>query len=135
MEQQQNQHQIEQILSTALANIKTVADTETVVGKPVEIGEGVTVVPVSKMTFGFLAGGGEYGDTKKNADPSFAGGSGGTVTITPVGFLISKAGTVRVAPMSGVPASADSGNKWFGLAGDIIAKLAQKKEPRNRGGQ
>lgn len=118
-------NQLEQIIGTALTKIKSVSDVDTVVGRPVDIGDGTTVVPISKMTLGFLAGGGEYGDNKsKLPDTQFAGGSGGAVTITPIGFLISKGGTVRVAAMSGT--AGEQGNKLFGLAGDIIAKLTKK---------
>ena len=53
-------HPIENILSTAMENLKAMIDVDTVVGKPVVTADGVTVIPISKVSFGFASGGGEY---------------------------------------------------------------------------
>ena len=80
-------------------------DVSTVVGAPVSAGEGVTVIPVSRVSFGFVAGGGEY-DCKsvplpldENGQPlPFAGGTGAGVTVSPVAFLMVSGEQVRLLP-------------------------------------
>jgi len=93
----ENQHPISSVMQTALENIKDMVDVNTVVGEPVITGSGSTVIPVSKVSFGFVAGGGEY---TKNDDPlkPFAGGSGAGVSLQPVGFLILNPDGVHMLP-------------------------------------
>lgn len=86
---------INEIVETALSNLQRVAEVNTIVGKPLVTVDGTTIVPVSKITFAFVAGGGEYGNKNiKNAfaragiDSNFAGGSGGGASLVPVGFLV-----------------------------------------------
>ena len=91
------QHQIGNVMQTALENIKDMIDVNTVIGEPVVTGSGSTVIPVSKVSFGFVAGGGEY---TQNTDPSrpFAGGSGAGVSLQPVGFLSLNPDGVHMLP-------------------------------------
>ena len=80
---------VENVLESTLRNLKTMIDTSIVIGDERKIGEWI-IVPVSKVSLGFVSGGGEYGDSKKlKHEPSFpfAGGSGGGCNITPIGFL------------------------------------------------
>ena len=90
-------HPIGNVMQTALENIKDMIDVNTVIGEPVVTGSGSTVIPISKVSFGFVAGGGEY---TQNADPSrpFAGGSGAGVSLQPVGFLILNPDGVHMLP-------------------------------------
>lgn len=80
--------QIQQIVDSAVSNIKQLAETNTVVGQPVVTANGSTILPLSEVTFAFVVGGGEYPDNKNKKDSQFAGGSGGGATVSPVGFLI-----------------------------------------------
>ena len=94
-------HPIEQIMNSAMSRLKTIIDVNTVIGDPIETADGVTIVPVSKVTVGFVAGGGEYSQNnidKKNTNPDFpfAGGSGAGFNVVPVGFLIKENGTFRM---------------------------------------
>lgn len=86
MEITQNQ-QINSVMQTTLENIKDMIDVNTVVGEAVVAGSGNTVIPVSRVSFGFVAGGGEYGKTPDPSQP-FAGGAGAGVSLQPVGFLV-----------------------------------------------
>lgn len=94
-------------MKTAMESIKEMVDVNTVVGDPVESPDGSVIVPVSRVTFGFAAGGGEYeGETRRRPGPElgempFAGGSGAGVTVQPVGFLVVGQGTVRMLPVDG----------------------------------
>lgn len=98
-------HPIENIMCTTMENLKEMIDVNTVVGTPVSTTEGLTIIPVSKVSFGFVAGGGEYavGGTPVPLDVTddplpFAGGTGAGVTVSPVAFLIVGKGQVRLLP-------------------------------------
>ena len=84
------ENQIDEIIVSAIDRIKTISDVGSVVGDVINI-DGVTMLPISKMSVGFVAGGGEYGadkgDIKKLKSYPFSGGSGGGVCVQPVGFL------------------------------------------------
>lgn len=98
------QHPIDNMMQTTMENIRGMVDVNTVVGSPVVDNSGTTIIPISKVSFGFIAGGGEYtGDTAKSgvlAGESFpfAGGSGAGVSVQPVGFLVVNDGTVKMLP-------------------------------------
>lgn len=97
-------HPIGSLMQTTLENIKDMVDVNTVVGEPIAAGDGSTVIPISKVSFGFVAGGGEY-DTVKTADSlPFAGGSGAGVSVQPVGFLVVGAEGVRLLPAQNMTA-------------------------------
>ncbi len=85
-----SENQIEDIVSSAIEKIKAMSDIKTVVGDAIEIGD-LLIVPISKLSLGFVAGGGEYSADKSQIKMTksfpFSGGSGGGVTVCPVGFL------------------------------------------------
>lgn len=93
MKQESSKNPVEEIMSEAMSKLKSVIDVNTVVGNPISTFDGTTIIPISKVTAGFVAGGGEYNQTKdmkKNAklDFPFAGGSGTGFSISPIGFLV-----------------------------------------------
>lgn len=103
-------------MKTAMVTLKEMVDVNTIVGDAVESPDGSVIVPISRVSFGFAAGGGEYGnelgqpgatghdredEEYGGQDLAFAGGSGGGVTINPVGFLVVGQGTVRMLPVDG----------------------------------
>lgn len=96
-------HPIENIMKTTMENLKEMIDVDTVIGSAVDTVDGTTIIPVSKVSFGFVAGGGEYNldmTSNKNAQPTesnpFAGGAGAGVSVSPTGFLVVGGGTVRM---------------------------------------
>ena len=98
-------HPIENIMSTTMENIRDMVDVNTVIGEAITTQDGSTVIPISRVSFGFVAGGGEYHcpSQGKAADTScermpFAGGTGAGVTLHPVGFLVTNAASVRLLP-------------------------------------
>lgn len=94
----ENEHPIERIMDNALVKIKTFVDADTIVGSPVVTADGMSIVPISKISMGFLAGGGEYSDlsvVQKREFP-FAGGSGAGVSVQPIGFLVSDGKTIKL---------------------------------------
>lgn len=88
------EHPIQGLMTTAMENIKEMIEVNTIVGEPVESPDGSVIIPVSKLGFGFAAGGSEFSpSSNKDKDGGsdalpFGGGSGGGVSITPVAFLI-----------------------------------------------
>ena len=96
-----DKHPIETIMSTTMENILDMIDVNTVVGDAVTPAEGTVIIPISRVSFGFVAGGGEYGlKTPQPAagDLPFAGGTGAGVTVQPMGFLVVKNDQVRLTP-------------------------------------
>jgi len=97
-----DRHPIENIMSTTMENIRDMVDVDTVIGEAIVTADGSTIIPVSKVSFGFVAGGGEYEPQIKNAENTqrmpFAGGTGAGVTIQPMGFLVTSDSSVRLLP-------------------------------------
>lgn len=78
---------MKQLIDEALNNINSAADVNTVIGEPVTLPNGVTVVPFSKVSVGFAVGGTDR-NPKTTDKPLFAGGSGAGISVTPLGFLV-----------------------------------------------
>jgi len=81
------------IFDAALEKLKEISASDTIVGAPIILDENTKIIPVSKITFGFAGAGGEFGKTTKD---NFGVGTGGGVAVTPIAFLISEAGGVRL---------------------------------------
>jgi len=95
---------VESLMKTTMENIKNMIDVNTVIGDAVETKDGTVIVPVSRVCFAFVAGGGEYGETAGNEEENtskypFAGGSGAGVTVQPIGFLATTNGQLKVIPV------------------------------------
>ena len=94
---------VQGVLGMSMDKIKEMVDVDTVVGSPITV-EGITLIPVSKVTYGF-AGGGTDLPTKEAG--RFGGGSGAGISVTPIGFLSIQNGEVRVLPMISKPSTVD----------------------------
>ena len=83
------QKPIERVMDNAFSKLRSIVDADTVIGKPLVLEDGTGILPVSRVTMGFLTGGGEYSDiSAKSSELPFAGGSGIGAAVTPVGFLV-----------------------------------------------
>lgn len=93
-----NSTTINELISNAMDKLKTIVDSSTIVGESIKTEDGVTIVPISKVTVGFVVGGGEYADLSSRRVANhfpMSGGSSGGMSVSPVGFLIIQAdGTV-----------------------------------------
>lgn len=87
-------------MKTAMESIKEMVDVNTVIGDAVETPEGSVIIPVSKLGLGFAAGGSEFDKAGDNHHLPFGGGSGGGVSVQPVGFLVVGSNGVRLLPVS-----------------------------------
>ena len=88
---------VNDLISNAFDKIKTIVDTQTIVGERLDLSDGTVIIPISKMTVGYVVGGGEYADLSARRVANhypLSGGSGGGMSVTPVGFLIEKDGDV-----------------------------------------
>ena len=95
------EHPIENLMVTAMSSLRDMIDVNTIVGDTVETPDGTTIIPVSKVCFGFAAGGSEFNTNKLNkysetAKLPFGGGSGAGVKISPVALLVVKDGTIKL---------------------------------------
>ena len=98
-----DKHPIGSLMETTMAKLRDMVDVNTIIGTPVTTPDGVTLIPVSKVSFGFASGGSDFAskNQKDGGDNAFGGGSGAGVTITPTAFVIIKDGSVRLLSVEG----------------------------------
>lgn len=107
-----NEHPIEGLMLTAMNSIREMVDVNTIIGEPIETSNNIIIIPISKVGFGFAAGGSEFkGETideysKRDKDEEiqyklpFGGGSGAGVSISPIAFLVVQGGNVKLLPIN-----------------------------------
>lgn len=105
------EHPIEGLMVTAMNSIKDMVDVNTIIGEPIQASNNAVIIPISKVSFGFAAGGSEFkGETideynKKDKDEQiqyrlpFGGGAGAGVSINPIAFLVVQANVVKLLPV------------------------------------
>ena len=116
---------IEGLMGVAMEHIRQMVDVNTIVGDAVQTPDGATIIPISRVSFGFGAGGAEF--SAKPMEPKddstlFGGGSGGGVSIHPVAFLIVSADQVRLIPVSNNMSTID---RLVDMVPDALNKLNQ----------
>ncbi|MCM1367404.1 MAG: sporulation protein YtfJ [Roseburia sp.] len=92
---EQQEHPIERIMDSAFGKMHMLTDADMIVGDPIIMPDGTSVVPISKISIGIVSGGGEYSQKQQNEFP-FAGASGAGMSVAPVCFLISDGKNVRM---------------------------------------
>ncbi len=107
-----SEHPIEGLMTTAMNSIKDMIDVNTIIGEPIETSNNIVIIPISKVSFGFAAGGSEFKgetiDEYKKVEKEeqiqyrlpFGGGSGAGVTINPVAFLVIQSNNIKLMPVS-----------------------------------
>ena len=116
------QNKIDNLISNAIKNLNGLIDVNTIIGKPF-VTEAGTIIPISKVSMGFLTGGGEYGDVKyfkKDENYPFSGGSGAVVSMNPVGFLIDNGSGYKIIPLKN-----DMYDKLFNACENIIDSITK----------
>ena len=101
MDNMEKKAPLNDLMRSTMEKIHEMVDTNTIVGQPITTPDGVTLIPISKVSFGFGSGGADYGKVQPK---DFGGAAGAGVKIDPVAFLVIKEGTTRVLPVA-VPAS------------------------------
>ena len=98
-----DKHELENLMRSTMENLRDMIDVNTVIGDIVETSDGTSIIPISKVSFGFASGGSEFGEhvAVRNGDENypFGGGSGAGVSVKPIAFLIVKDGMVRLQPV------------------------------------
>lgn len=116
-------HNVPDMLQSTIQKIREMVDVNSVVGDPIVTADGVTIIPVSKVSVGFGGGGSDF--TSKNVNKQenpFGGGAGGGVKVTPIAFLIVKDGSVRMLPVA-TPANTTA-DRIVEQVPDVLDKLA-----------
>ena len=113
------EHPIGSLMDTTMEKIKEMIDVNTIIGEPITSPDGTLIIPVSKVSYGFAAGGSDLPTKKENKD-CFGGGSGAGVTIQPVAFLTVYQGDVRLVSVDRVEGTAD---KLVNMIPDVLKKV------------
>ncbi len=129
------EHPIEGLMLAAMNSIKDMIDVNTIIGEPIETSNNIVIIPISKVAFGFAAGGSEFSEetieeyTKKDKDDEnikyklpFGGGSGAGVSINPVAFMIVQNESVKLLPID----HTSTIDKLLDYVPDLINKIGKK---------
>ncbi|MFL0268369.1 GerW family sporulation protein [Candidatus Clostridium radicumherbarum] len=95
-------HPIDNLMKTTMEHIKEMVDVNTIIGDAIEAKDGSIIIPISRVCFGFAAGGSEFNSKEEKKDMSkfpFGGGTGAGVTVKPVAFLVIHNESVRILPV------------------------------------
>lgn len=122
-----DRHPIESLMTTTMESIRDMVDVNTVIGEPVMAGDGSTIIPISRVSFGFVAGGGEYNiqqggkqqEASEQSDLPFGGGTGAGVTVQPMGFLVVGKDNVRLLPAQ----YSDTADRLVELVPQVLCEL------------
>ena len=118
-------HPIQGLMKTAMENLKEMVDVNTIVGDPVETPDGSVIMPVSKVGFGFAAGGSEFVIEHRHGEEHshpFGGGSGGGVSITPIAFLVVNSEGVKMVHLD---SNTHLYEKLLDFAPQVVEKIQQ----------
>ncbi len=124
-----SEHPIERIMDNAFMKMKGLISADTVIGTPVTTSDGSSIIPISRVTMGFVTGGGEYSDTSRESYDNypFAGGSGAGISVSPVGFLISDGKSVKLVGVD----DKNAYDKILGLVPEILGTFTKNKGDKN----
>lgn len=125
-EQNSNPNFLEDFVSTAISKVEDLVKTKTIVGEPIITPMNTTIIPVNKVSVGYVVGGGEYNSIKKKLPYPTCGGSGGGASITPIGFIVESNREIKFI---------DTANKSayqtiLNLANTIMSKIQVKEDEK-----
>ena len=130
------EHPIEGLMHTAMNSIKDMIDVDTIIGDPIQASNNIVIIPISKVSFGFVAGGSEFNVealneyTKKDKDEQaqyslpFGGGSGAGVSVSPVAFIVVQDSIVKLMPVNHIT----SIDRVLDYVPDLIEKFNKMKK-------
>ena len=131
----EQKHPINDVLGLTMERLKQMVDVNTVVGTPITTPDGVTVIPISRVSMGFASGGSDFSpkNLPANKDNCFGGGSGAGVTITPVSFLVIHGDNVRIINANPVPDGVVE--KAINMVPGIVDKVSDLAGGKKKEGQ
>ena len=122
------EHPIQGLMNVTMDKIRQMADSNTIIGKPIKTDDGTTILPVSRISFGFASAGTDF-DGKNAANKDlFGGGSGAGVNIQPVAFLVVKDGCVRTIQLSDGSNTIDRALTMLPELVDKLAAMVKKDD-------
>ena len=126
-----NKNPINDLMKESMAKIRELADTNTIIGQPIRTPDGVTLIPVSRVSMG-MGGGGTIFGKKKDANPegNLGTGLGVGVRIDPVAFLIVKDGVTRMMPVAAAPMNTI--DRIVEMAPDMVDKVTNFIDSRKK---
>ena len=136
-----NQHPSAGLVDATLQNLKNLVDVNTIIGDTIQLPDGTTSIPISKVSFGYGTGGSDI--PSKTPGEHFGGGTGGGVTIEPIAFLTIQSGTVKLLQVDQADNTADRIVNLIRLIFDKVSvlcehakekKAAEKAAPKNQDG-
>ena len=114
------------ILKTTIEKVRDLVDVSTIIGEPINLPDGLTIIPVSKVTYGFASGGSDF--PSKNNVELFGGAGGAGITINPVAFLVVKDGDVTIKHIVSNDNAVERAVSLVPEMFDKVANLAKKKD-------
>lgn len=130
------EHPIEGLMKTTMSSLKEMVDVNTIIGDPVSSADGLVIIPISRVSFGFASGGSEYStgkDIKNSYEDEegkfpFGGGSGAGVSVQPVGFIVVGNEQIKLLP---VDEGNSALNNLFDFMGKVIDNFQGMKDKDN----
>lgn len=128
-----SENKVNNLLGVSMDKIKEMVDVNTVIGDPITAPDGTTVIPVSRVSYGFAGGGSDLPSKAQPEKGLFAGGSGAGITIQPIAFLVISNGNVRILQIEPYVSSVD---RVVASVPDVVDKIAglfnkDKKDKEN----
>lgn len=124
------ENKVQGLLGVSIDKIREMVDVSTVIGDPMTLADGTTLIPVSRVTYGFASGGSDL-PTKGNQE-LFGGGGGAGINIIPIAFLVVSDGNVRVLPLVAEP---DTFTQMASMVPDVVNKIgdffSKRKEKKS----
>ena len=134
------EHPIEVLMSATMDSIQDMIDVNTIIGDPIETSNNVVIIPISKVSFGFAAGGSEFSEetideyTRKDKDEEeikyklpFGGGAGAGVSINPIAFIIVQEKNVKLLPVN----HSSTIDRLLDYVPDLFEKIGKKINKNN----
>ena len=126
-----NEHPIEGLMDVTLEKIKSMVDSNTIIGNPINMPDGTLILPVSKVSFGFATGGSDF--PSKTSKQLFGGGGGAGVSISPIAFLVVRGNSVRMLQLADTSNSVDRAIGMMPEMVDTVADLFGKNKKNDTG--
>ena len=126
-EMPENQKYLEDLVNSSISQIRQLAEANTIVGNPILIPSGSIIIPISKVSVGYVVGAGEYNSVSKKLPYPLAGGSGGGVSVTPIGFIVETETEIKFIDVENKSAY----QTLLNLANTLISKMNLKNREEN----
>lgn len=124
---------LENMMNSSIQKIKEMVKADTIIGDPISTSDGTTIIPVSKISYGYASGGSDFASNKTPEKDMFGGGNGIGVSIVPIAFLVISDGDVKLLQIQSFDGAVD---RIIGMAPNIIDKISsmikKKKEEKSK---